>query len=459
IDGYVLRPLNVDQFMRVLFQVLKVLRLSEENSMIKAQVAKITTGEFLDIEKRLMEMNSEYFYNPITSLPNRSALLRDVGTGQNEKTLFLVDIRRFKRINELYGIKAGDMVLQRFGGYLREFSEDYNCRIYHISADEFALLFDEPGTLEECHQRAQVLVFYTYNRKCVIAIDQRRIEISTMSNTGVAFREPDPLQMANIALNHAMKENLPYSIYSQSFKEDLEHDETYTRILKEALAKDTVVPYFQPIISTSGEKKYEVLMRILTPERVLTPYFFLEIAKKTGDYTTLTKIIIEKSFKIFEHNDATFSINLSYQDATNHALAEYLKEQIEKYGVAKRLILEIVESESIDNFSTILNFLGPFREMGVRIAIDDFGSGYSNFSYLLQINPEYIKIDGSIIRNIDHDEKSLLIAQTITRFAQSLGIQTIAEFIHSEEVYKMAQRIGVDWFQGFHLGTPEAELL
>lgn len=458
VDGYILKPLNIDQFMRVLTRVVTGIQTRQENARIRQKLKRISSGELMTVEQKLDEMNAEFFHNRVTGLPNRSALLRDVSKGGNEKTLFLVDIKRFKRINELYGLRAGDMVLQRFASYLKEYAEDYLCRIYHISADEFALLFDEPGTNEECHQRAQMLVFYTYNRKTVISVDRNRIEITLMCNMGIAFKETEPLQTANIALNHAMQENLPYTIFSQSFIEDLEQDETYTRILKEAISRDTVVPYFQPIITRDGRRKYEALMRIVTPDRVISPYFFLDIAKKTGDYTTLTRMMIEKSFKVFEHEDAEFSINLSYQDATNTTITDFLTEQIHKYNVADRLILEIVESESVDNFSIIQNFLQPFREMGVQIAIDDFGSGYSNFSYLLQLNPEYIKIDGSIIRNIDSDSKSLLIAQTISNFAKSLGIKTIAEFIHSEEVYAKAKSLGIDAFQGFLLGKPEPHL-
>ncbi len=458
VDGFLLKPTTTENLMGVLTRVVGSITVRKENLRIHNTLNRINSGELLSVEKKLEEMNNEYFNHWVTGLPNRASFLRDLNRGRSESTLFLVDIKRFKRINEIYGIRAGDMVLKRFSSFLKEYAEDYQCHVYHISADEFALLFDEVGTMEECHYLAQMLVFYTHNRKAIISINRTRIEITTMCNMGVAFKEKDPLQKANIALNHAMERNLPYSIYAKSFRKDLEQDETYTRILKEALSQDMVVPYFQPIVTTDGKKKYETLMRIVTPKRVISPHYFLDIAKKTGDYDTLTKIIVEKSFAFFQDRAVEFSINLSYQDATNRCLATFLADQIQHHEVADRLILEIVESESIENFTLIESFLKPFRELGVRVAIDDFGSGYSNFSNLLQLSPEYIKIDGSIIRNIDTDEKSLLIARTINNFAKSLGIQTIAEFIHCREVYEKAKALGVDGFQGFYLGSPAPTL-
>jgi diguanylate cyclase (GGDEF)-like protein len=454
VDGYVLDPLDFKQFVTALRGIVNSIIIKKENSnnkkLIELYIEKQrqTTGENVRILK------NEYYINNITGLPNRTALLRDMGDCKNPVTLFLVDIKQFKRINDLYGISVGDLVLKRFAGYLAGYSEDFSCTVYHISGDEFALLFKDSNGLDECNYRAKMLVFYTFNRKCVVSELNKKIETTLKSSIGIAFDEIDPLQKANMALNHAKETDVPYSIYSSEFKDDLVKNEAVISMVKHCLDMDNVVPYFQPIVTTDGEVKYEVLMRLDTPGGIVSPFKFLDIAKKSGYYTALTKSIIEKSFKMLQNRGVSFSINLSYQDAANKNLVEFLKEKIEEFDVANLLILEIVESESIENFSIMKDFLTPFKEMGVRVAIDDFGSGYSNFSYLLELKPDFIKIDGSIIKNIDHDERSLLIASTIVNFSKSLGLKTIAEFIHNREVYEKAKSIGVDAFQGYYLGKP-----
>ncbi|MEA3499309.1 MAG: EAL domain-containing protein, partial [Campylobacterota bacterium] len=115
---------------------------------------------------------------------------------------------------------------------------------------------------------------------------------------------------------------------------------------------------------------------------------------------------------------------------------------------------EILESENIDDFKILKDFISKMKKLGVRIAIDDFGSGYSNFSYILQMQPDFIKIDGSIIKNIDSCKNSYKIAKSIAQFARRIDAKTIAEYIHSEEVYKKAKKLGIDAFQGFHFSEP-----
>ena len=132
----------------------------------------------------------------------------------------------------------------------------------------------------------------------------------------------------------------------------------------------------------------------------------------------------------------------------------FLKEKIKDYDIASRLVLEIVESEGIDNFDEIIPLISEFKNLGCKISIDDFGTGYSNFAYLMQLNVDYIKIDGSLIKDIDHNPNSQIISKTILDFAKQLELKTVAEFIHNEDVLKYTQEMGIDYLQGFHLGKP-----
>ncbi len=137
----------------------------------------------------------------------------------------------------------------------------------------------------------------------------------------------------------------------------------------------------------------------------------------------------------------------------------FIFDKIKEYGVAKQVVFEILEDESIENQIRVENFIEKAKRRGVKIAIDDFGTGYSNFSYMMKIKPDYLKIDGSIIKNIDKDKNSKAILKAIVSFAKTLQVKTIAEFVHSKEVYDICYSLGVDEFQGFYLAEPREKML
>jgi len=132
----------------------------------------------------------------------------------------------------------------------------------------------------------------------------------------------------------------------------------------------------------------------------------------------------------------------------------YLKAKIDSYGLGDRLILEIVESEDIYNFEIVKTFVAYLRLMGVRFAIDDFGSGYSNYMHVFEVHPDYIKIDGSLIQNLDQDESAQKFVESIILLAKNLKIKTIAEYVHNEAIFEITQRLGVDEFQGSYFYKP-----
>ena len=118
-------------------------------------------------------------------------------------------------------------------------------------------------------------------------------------------------------------------------------------------------------------------------------------------------------------------------------------------------IFEILESEGIENYQEVISFINQIKSLGARIAIDDFGTGYSNFEHLLRLDVDYIKIDGSLIKNIVTDDKHRLIVETIVSFAKRIGIKTVAEFVSDEKILQTIKEIGISCAQGYHIGKPE----
>ena len=142
------------------------------------------------------------------------------------------------------------------------------------------------------------------------------------------------------------------------------------------------------------------------------------------------------------------------EDILDEELKEFLISKIKEYNIGNRLVLELVESEKITTYEPIYNFINEIKTYGCKIAIDDFGSGYSNFEYLVKIDANYVKIDGSIIKRILEDENALEIVKSIITFSKKMGIKIIAEFISSQELFEKVTELEIEFSQGFHIGKP-----
>ena len=180
------------------------------------------------------------------------------------------------------------------------------------------------------------------------------------------------------------------------------------------------------------------------------------MAKRTRLYPRLTRTVIRKAVEVFRHNRYPFSINLSAQDFLNPDFAKYVRYVLsENPEVRGRMGFEILESEGIENYEPVSEFIRQMKALGCRIALDDFGSGYSNFEQVLRLKLDCIKIDGSLVRDICTEAGSRLIVENLVGMCRKLGIPTVAEYVHSEEVLRAVLELGVDYSQGFYLGRPE----
>jgi EAL domain-containing protein (putative c-di-GMP-specific phosphodiesterase class I) len=183
---------------------------------------------------------------------------------------------------------------------------------------------------------------------------------------------------------------------------------------------------------------------------------YLDILKESKYGFILTHIMIQKSCEIMQHKECSFSINLSINDIINPATITVILDTFTLYpNISSRIIFEILESEGIDDYQHLSNFIKNMKSHGCKIAIDDFGSGYSNFAHILNLDIDILKLDGSLIRNLTNDERTVRIVETIVNFSKQAGIQTIAEFVCDEEVYNSVKKLGIDYSQGYYTGKPE----
>ncbi|MFA7611539.1 MAG: EAL domain-containing protein, partial [Sulfurimonas sp.] len=281
---------------------------------------------------------------------------------------------------------------------------------------------------------------------------------------GASMFDNELLISAEKALKTAKATNKAMLLYdedSQKFK-SYEQNIFWINKIIEAISCGNIVPFYQPIINNKTNKieKYECLVRIIERDGTIhTPIKFLDISKKSKHYAAITKNVIEKSFKEFENSDYQFSINLSAKDMVDSEMSEYIYSKLKNFGGCNRVIFELLESEGVENYNTVYAFISKVKEYGCLIAIDDFGSGYSNFIHLLRLKVDIIKIDGSLVRDLDSDENAQIMVQTIVDFAKKLGILTVAEFVHSEPISRIVKGLGVDYSQGYFIGEPSAMVL
>lgn len=414
------------------------------------------------LNKELLQSKADL----LTNLPNRRKLLGDIDDIDSPFNIIVINIDSFKEVNTFYGHQIADQLLLVFANELVNYAKNMkNATVYKLPVDEYVILIRSTCSSEEVTQCINDLSL-TLNKTIYPVEDQ---EISLNVTIGIAssnnrnkpsYANKEIIAHADMALKLAKKTRKNYLYYDESFhiKESYENNLLWIKRLRDALATDRVVPFYQPIVNASTLKieKYEALVRIIEEDgTVIPPIQFLEISKKVRLYHQITTVMIDKVFaEMFHHPTLQCSINLSIEDIQDTQMNSYIIDKTKQCPYSDRIIFEILESEGIENYETINTFITEIKKYGVKVAIDDFGAGYSNFVYITKLDIDYIKIDGSIIRNIDTDITSQIITKTIIDFASQLNIQTVAEFVHSQSVHNYLQTLSLSNLQGYYFGEP-----
>lgn len=389
----------------------------------------------------------------LTGLKNRTALFADLTNSSKDPTLVVLNIDRFSNINDYFGYAAGDDMLKAFANYMDELIEHH--QLYRISVDEFVFICHNDFN-NELKEHIVEYVNTLERRKFKIGTNDISIKVSG----GVAHASKSEVyNLAHIALKEAKEKREKVIFYNdnRALSEKTHNNIMMVNTIQSAIDGDRIIPYFQGIVDNKTRRitKYEALIRMIDDEgKIVSPFLFLEHAKKSKLYDKLTQIMIAKTFAVFETLDYDFSLNLTLHDIISKETRTFLYNTLEKSSAASRLVFEIVETEEIENFSEVIEFIKTVKHYGCKIAIDDFGTGYSNFSYLSKLDVDYIKIDGSLIKNINDDRDHLLTVESILHFAQKKGIATIAEFVENGAIYTKLVELGIDYSQGYLFSVP-----
>jgi len=264
-----------------------------------------------------------------------------------------------------------------------------------------------------------------------------------------------------MALKDAKKRNIQLSIFNEDKELEKLHQDDIDchKKLVSAFKRDAIISYFQPIFpiqDSSKPTKYESLVRLKDENgKIIAPFNFLGVAKANRVYYKITRAVIINTLDVISKYRIPCSINISLSDIDNEITMKYFFELLDSYEYNELITVELLETEDFDNYEKVHTFCMKVRSYGIKLALDDFGAGYANFSHILNLPVDYIKIDASLISDIDRNQNSRIMVETIVELAKKLHIATIAEFVSSVEILDVVRELGVDYAQGFYIGKPE----
>ena len=327
-------------------------------------------------------------------------------------------------------------------------------KIYLLSNGKFAFVKENHEFIDK-NMTSSILQKFQQN------VNQAKIKIGVVDYSlsivsSLAYGE-NALENAEIGLKKILKSKEEFIFASNYVEERTKNSHEKLNkftMLKEAIASYNIISHFQPIIDNKTKKivKFESLVRLIDKDKnIISPYHFLDIAKEGKYYHEITSIVLRNSFRALFHTNIEISINLSALDMEDNRTRKDFFLLLNRYKTeSHRITIELVEDAEVRNEENTQIFINEVKKYGVKIALDDFGKGLSNFSRIQSYKPDYIKIDGSLIRNIEKEQFSKDLVETIVFFAKKQNIETIAEFVSNENIYEIVKDLGVDYSQGHY---------
>jgi len=442
---------------------------NKEGNIIRLTGSHADITEKLELEKKLYDLA---YYDPLTNLSNKEKLYLDFNElvksqSSDSKTgmafLFL-DIDNFGYINNLLGYNEGNNILKRLSVFIS--NRYHNHLISRVSADEFIIIYlieDDSAQIErELEQLLQELRTKNF-------IDHYDISLSVSIGVSI-YREHgeefyDLLKNADTALYYAKQSGKNrYELYQEHMELEVFNCIDLVNQIRVGMKKEQFKMYYQPIVTT----KTGVLVSLESLIRwehkfndYISPNTFIPIAEESDIMKSLEKWIIGEVFKqiktwVNKGNMPFFvSINLSSKGLIESNLVEFLIEMLEKYQIsADKVEFEVTETSLIENINHSLVILNELRKIGFRIALDDFGNGYSSLNYLKKLPLNKVKLDKSFLDEMENSEKDQLLVKSIIELSHNLDLKVVAEGIESLKQIDLLENMDCDYIQGYYYGKP-----
>ena len=434
------------------------------------EALELTASALSERDARLLELAN---HDALTGLYNRRRFIEELDSevqflsrNRNRGALLFVDLDQFKYVNDTCGYPAGDRLIKQVAKQLAS-SVGEEGIVARFGGDEFAVLASNSSRrqaksiadliLEDMRQLSHVEGDNIFHIHCSIGI--------TMINSDKSTAD-DLIAQADIACRKAKargRNRLEFYRVSEREAEQMIADVGWMRNLREAIENNAFKLRYQPIvqISSGDTTHHEVLLRMKADNgKLIKPEAFLPVAVRFGLMAEIDTWVIENAIKALAeyragNPDLRFSINLSTNAFETENLATFVGSQLTKYDVPPNcVVFEITESLAVRHLSHVEKQITMLRELGCEVALDDFGTGYSSFSYIQQLSVDYIKIDGSFIKNLVNKRVDQKIVQLIGEIGREAGMKTIAEYVQSSDALSLLGKLGIDYAQGYYIGRP-----
>ena len=413
--------------------------------------------------------------DPLTGIGNRRGFQHDLQKmldTQSVGAIIFIDVNRFKQINDLYGHNVGDRVLVQIASALRS-SVRSSDSISRLAGDEFTVILADmkAGQLERFLQK----LYKQLNGQVPLPGEDRVVEYNV--SVGAALipdhgtTEQELIVHADMAMYQAKKKGAEqWQIFDPDNNnlEELRRDHDLTSVLKQALKRNDLFElHYQAIYSIheASVSHFEVLLRLKDTEgRAIYPDEFIPAAERMGLIRQVDEWVMEHAVhklaqEISAGNELSFSINVSAPTLQSGNFPETLIDLIHKYQVDPgHIVVELTETAYIENFQMVLTNLEQISKAGVLVALDDFGVGFSSFSYLKKLPLSYVKLDGSYIKDLENNRDNQVFVESLTNMVNAFGMQTIAEFVEDVETLNKLEELGVAYAQGYYIGRPSPKI-
>ena len=420
------------------------------------------------VHLRQTELEYRALHDSLTSLPNRTLLLNriehDISISKREGhnlSLLILDLDDFKDVNDTLGHLAGDNLLIQVGIKINKMLRDVDT-VARIGGDEFSILL--PHTSEEHAVSTSNRIISSLKE----SINVEGVDISVSASIGIAMYPEHGTDMhsllrhADIAMYAAKRHKLGFEVYDENQDEHSISRLSMTKNFRDAIENNKLDIYFQPIFDMDNKiVSVEALSRWYHPDHGhVSPDNFIPLAEQSGLITQLTFVVLNESIKQVaywrEFNDSiTVAVNLSVYSFNDQDFIGDVRSALRKYDFpANKLKLEITESAMMENPLQAIEVLSQLREMGVKLSVDDFGTGFSSMSYLKQLPVDELKIDKSFVIGLEEEESNDAIVRSTIELAHNLNLKVVAEGIETEGVYKLLKEYHCDMAQGFYLSRP-----
>ncbi len=449
---------------------------------INARLARDDKGNLAGIRGTARDVTEQHLamleierlarHDPLTDLPNRASLQHNIESaiknGDFGAILFL-DVDHFKYVNDNFGHRAGDQLITGIGSALRGAMHEFSGDLYRIGGDEFAIHL--PAALRQEASRVAEHALEAIRRYHFQPSSGRRIA-NLSASIGIALY---PFHGANIAVLLSNVDIAMYQAKESGRNRYVLFDQveggvrsTHRRMhwakkLRDAIDDDRLVLFSQPVVRFTDREPvhHEVLVRLIDEEgKIILPGNFIELAESLGLIREIDMLVVRKLIKYLQTDDRInqkirYFVNLSRVSISDQSWIKTFIAMLKETKVnPSQLVFEITETAAMSEIDVTLNFIRILKEMGCRFALDDFGAGFSSFYYLKRFEIDYLKIDGSFIRDLSTDENNRVFVKALNDVAKGMNKQVIAEWVETPEALKLLVDMGIQYGQGYLFRQP-----